>query len=154
MQSSPPRSGSGSLDISHKQSFTHIEGNRRQTVGNLVSEFDVILGVDDDLLLAADRYDLCRAIGITTMIDQPAANKDCQLPIGSCENSTTNPRLPFLVASTTSSSPTLCHRTPDDLPNQPVDGQPSSMWGLDHCTQQLCLSLGFQANAVVKCMML
>ena len=41
-----------------------------RTISDLVAEFDVLLGVDDDLLLAIDSDDLSGAIRITRVVDQ------------------------------------------------------------------------------------
>ena len=41
-------------------------------IGYFVSEFNVLLGINNDFLLPADRYDLCRAIRITRVVYQPS----------------------------------------------------------------------------------
>lgn len=43
----------------------------RRTVSNLIAELNILLGVDDDLFLSVDCYDLRCTIGITRMVDQP-----------------------------------------------------------------------------------
>lgn len=42
---------------------------QQRTVSDLISKFNVLLRVDDDLFLAVDRDDLSSTIGITRMID-------------------------------------------------------------------------------------
>ena len=43
-----------------------------RTVSDLIPELDVLLGVNDDLLLAIDGNDLGSAVGIARVVDQPA----------------------------------------------------------------------------------
>ena len=44
------------------------------TVSNLVPEFDVLLGVDDNLLLAIDSDNLRGTVRIARVVDQPSVN--------------------------------------------------------------------------------
>ena len=40
------------------------------TISDLISELDILLRVDDDLLLAVNRDDLGRTVGIARVVDQ------------------------------------------------------------------------------------
>ena len=49
-------------------------GRSLLTVGNLVAQLDVLLGVDDDLLLTLNGDDLRRTVRIARVVDQPSVN--------------------------------------------------------------------------------
>jgi hypothetical protein len=46
----------------------------QRTVSDLIAQLYVLLGIDDDLLLSIDRYDLRRTIRVARVIDKSAGN--------------------------------------------------------------------------------
>ena len=77
MESWRLREGSGSL-VRPPVSTTDNAGPNlsRQTVCEFTAKFNVLLGIYDNLLNAVDVDDLCRAIGIARMVDQPAEEEE------------------------------------------------------------------------------
>jgi hypothetical protein len=45
------------------------------TVSDLIAEFNVLFGVNNDLLLAIDRDDFRRAIRVTRVVDEPSGTE-------------------------------------------------------------------------------
>ena len=43
-----------------------------RTISYLAAELDILLSVNDDLLLPTDRDNLCSAVRIARMVDQPS----------------------------------------------------------------------------------
>ena len=74
------------------------------TISDLISELDILLRVDDDLLLTIDGDDLRRAIRVARMIDESTITTIDSDSVVRAQIEQTYPRLPFLVASTTKSS--------------------------------------------------
>ena len=87
---------------------TIARSRARHTIRNLVPEFDILLGINDNLLLPTDRDNLGRTIGITRVIDQSPIlihrASDTFRRLNRPNGKITHPRLPFFVASTTRSS--------------------------------------------------
>lgn len=60
-----------------RQSRTTRKCKSRHTIGNLVPELNILLGIDYNLFLPIDRDNLRRTIGVTRVINQPPIFVHC-----------------------------------------------------------------------------
>ena len=80
-----------------------IRKEEKRTISYLTTKLYVLLGVNDNLLLSVNRYDLSGAIRIARVVDKPTLEAKINIR-SSRRMKATYPRFPFFVASTTRSS--------------------------------------------------